>query len=132
MVKGGDGFWSGCEGESSINRTGSIIAALVMTIAATLLLADESHQVRKQAVEKVEADEPQRFIVVLKDQGAAAAVARRHTLKREHVYSHAIRGFSVRMNRAERQRLAADQSVALIEADVKVRACSQTIPTGGR
>lgn len=85
-----------------------------------------------QAAKKGEADEPQRFIVVLKEQDATAAVARRHTLTREHVYSHAIRGFSARMSRAERQRLAADPSVAFIEADVKVHSCSQTIPTGVR
>ena len=61
-----------------------------------------------------------------------ANVARRHGLAREHVYGHAIKGFSTTMSLAARQRLAQDPVVDYIEADVVARACAQTTPTGVR
>ncbi len=81
------------------------------------------------------------YIVVLKDNGLdragvdrlASALAARHSGAVGHVYSSALRGFSVSMNAAAAARLAADPDVALVEQDglVTIDATQSPTPSWG-
>ncbi|WP_217255122.1 S8 family peptidase [Streptomyces sp. AC602_WCS936] len=64
------------------------------------------------------------YIVTFKDSVARAdvpasakALAKRHAGSLRHTYTAALRGFAVRMSEAEAKELAADPSVARVEAD---------------
>ncbi|MDG9701567.1 S8 family peptidase [Streptomyces sp. DH37] len=76
------------------------------------------------------------YIVTFKDSVARAdvpasakALAKRHAGSLRHVYTAALRGFAVRMTEEEAKRLAADPTVARVEADAVAYAVdTQTNP----
>ncbi|MQA99898.1 MAG: S8 family serine peptidase [Actinobacteria bacterium] len=75
-----------------------------------------------------------RYIVVLKDsvtrpRAIASDHRREHSLLVEHVYSHALKGYSARMSPASAARIASDPRVAFVEVDQRVRAFGE-VPTG--
>jgi subtilisin len=75
-----------------------------------------------------------RYIVVLKDsvtrpRAIASDHRRKHSLLVEHIYSHALKGYSARMNPASAARIAGDPGVAFVEADQRVQAFGE-VPTG--
>lgn len=81
------------------------------------------------------ASEPGRFIVVLnEDAGPAANVAREVANNNGgrvgHVYTRALRGFSVTLPEAAMARVAADPRVAYVERDLPMSIAAQTVPTG--
>jgi hypothetical protein len=80
------------------------------------------------------ADPTGRWIVVLK-KGTNAAVAvkdrgRNLGFKADRTFSHALRGFSAKLDRAQVAALRRDPAVALIVPDEKIQAEAQLIPTG--
>lgn len=79
------------------------------------------------------AGERERYIVVLKDGAdarAAAADARSQGAQVEHVYEHALNGYSATMAPQAAARLTNDPRVAYVEADLPQEAFAQTLPTG--
>lgn len=75
---------------------------------------------------------PGEYIVVLKKGHKVADVAVAHGLKARRTYSHALNGFSGNIPEGRLQALKNDPRVELIEADVKMFAFAQTVPTGVR
>ena len=77
---------------------------------------------------------PGRYIVVLVDSADAASVARDHSRSYnasvDHVYSHALKGYSAIMSDEAAARVAEDSRVQWIEADKTVTTLEQTLPTG--
>jgi subtilisin family serine protease len=75
-----------------------------------------------------------RYIVVLKDNARAGAVAREHAQAHGasvgFVYRHALRGYSAVIPDARLAALRADHRVAYVEADGVVAAVAQTLPWG--
>ena len=76
-----------------------------------------------------------RYIVVLTDSvGSPSAVAaehaRAHGLAVEHVYRHALKGYSAVMTAADAQALLADARVASVSPDHPVHIEAQVLPTG--
>lgn len=76
-----------------------------------------------------------RYIVVLTDSvGSPSAVAaehaRAHGLAVEHVYRHALKGYSAVMTAADAQALLADARVASVSSDHPVHIEAQVLPTG--
>lgn len=70
-----------------------------------------------------------RYIVVLKAGQEPAAVANEHAAAPEHVYRHALRGFSAALPDAALKRLLADPRVAYIEPDGLVWAVAKPAGT---
>ncbi len=74
------------------------------------------------------------YIVVLRDGADAAGTLRahadRHGLTAQHVYSHALRGYSAQMTATAAARIARDARVQFVQPDGVVRATAQTLPTG--
>lgn len=74
------------------------------------------------------------YIVVLHSGADAHALAaqqgRAHGFTPEHVYSHALRGYSARMSATAAARLAASPAVQFVQPDGVVTATAQTLPTG--
>ncbi len=62
--------------------------------------------------------------------GLVQAVEAREGFRAEHVYSHAIRGFSAHLTARQIQDLENDPFVALIEPDGTMTAIAQTLPWG--
>jgi subtilisin family serine protease len=110
-------------------RKASILAAL---LAAALLAAAPA------------AAQPPSYIVVLRDSvsntaAETARLERAHGFQSEHVYGHALRGFSARLGTRQLARVSADGSVAFVSPDREVRIAAQvpllagdTAPTGVR
>jgi subtilisin family serine protease len=78
---------------------------------------------------------PDHYIVVFKDNVDTDVTAedfkgRFKGMTMRHRYRHALRGISVKMPQAIRDKLAADPRVAYIEPDVIVSINAQTLPTG--
>ena len=77
----------------------------------------------------------QRYIVVLEDNaGDPNAVAAEHSRARdahvEHVYRHALRGYSAEMTPQQADAIAHDPRVDHVELDAPLAADAQTVPTG--
>ena len=75
------------------------------------------------------------YIVVFKDSVGspgvvAAEQARTRGLAVEHVYSHALKGYSAVMTAADVQVLQADPRVAYVTRDRPVQIAAQVLPTG--
>lgn len=74
------------------------------------------------------------FIVVLKDHTAPGKVARehgdRHGADVNHVYRHAIKGYSARMSPTAAARISADERVLFVQADGLAHATAQSTPSG--
>jgi subtilisin len=70
------------------------------------------------------------YIVVLDDGADAADVASDLGLEAGHVYSHALDGFSTRMNSVTAAAVEALPVVDYVERDRRVRTAAQTTPTG--
>ena len=75
------------------------------------------------------------YVVVLKPEtsdvaGAAAALARAHGGTVGFVYTHALRGFSVRLPAAGAAAIARSPAVAYVEADQTYTVTAQSMPTG--
>jgi subtilisin len=74
------------------------------------------------------------YIVMLKPGSDASAVAaehaRRYGTSLDHVYAHAIRGYSAHLSAAAAARLSADSRVLLVQPDGVVTTTAQTLPTG--
>jgi hypothetical protein len=62
--------------------------------------------------------------------GMVQAIEARQGFRADHVYSHALRGFSARLTARQIQDLENDPNVALIEADGTMTAIAQTLPWG--
>jgi len=73
---------------------------------------------------------PARYIVVVKPGVDASVVARGHGVTISHIYTHALNGFAAPLSPAQLRALAADPTVAYIEADQEVHLFEQTVPTG--
>lgn len=77
---------------------------------------------------------PGQYIVVLQPRSNAAAVAnemaRTHGLGVQHIYSHAINGFSARIPDARLARIQSDPRVVSVERDQVVSIQDQEVPTG--
>ncbi|MGH3660498.1 MAG: S8 family serine peptidase [Micromonosporaceae bacterium] len=77
---------------------------------------------------------PSGYIVVLNDGVSASNVARQHAsahgLDVNHLYSHALRGYSTRMSAVAAARVAADDRVKFVQPDGVAHTTAQTLPTG--
>jgi len=62
--------------------------------------------------------------------GLVQAYEARQGFRAEHVYSHAIRGFSARLTARQIQALENDSNIAFIEPDGTMTAIAQTLPWG--
>jgi len=62
--------------------------------------------------------------------GLVQAYEARHGFRSEHVYSHAVRGFSARLTARQIQDLENDPYVVLVEPDGTMTAIAQTLPWG--
>jgi subtilisin family serine protease len=62
--------------------------------------------------------------------GAVQDLERRHGFQAEHVFSHAIRGFSARLSARQIDQLENDPNVALVEPDGTMSVIAQTLPWG--
>jgi subtilisin len=75
-----------------------------------------------------------RYIVVLGDSADTTKVATRHRqgegTKAERTFKHAFRGFTARLDAAQRQALLADPNVKAVVPDEVIQVTAQTIPTG--
>lgn len=109
-------------------------------VAATLMCGALVLAVAVQAAEIRRAENPVsgQYIVVLKDSAArgpndsfwagrpvadvAQEMALLYTAELQHVYQHALKGFAVRMSRAQAETLAKDPRVAYVEEDGVVHA----------
>jgi len=116
---------------SKIKRlTGSVFPA-----SATLILLLFSHWLHAAPPAESPRVIPEHYIVVFKD-GVDTDVAANHfkgrfkSMTMRHRYRHALRGMSVKMPQAIRDKLAADPRVAYIEPDVIVSIDAQILPTG--
>jgi subtilisin len=86
------------------------------------------------SVEPSPVDPAGRWIVVLKGGtnavAASSAQGRRLGFKADRTFSHAVRGFSARLDRGQVAALRGDPSVALVVPDEKIQLQAQTLPTG--
>ena len=101
-------------GRNSTLRRVAILLALI--VATTLLAAGV-------AVTQAPEEDADTYIVVLKESptavgSVASRLASRHSGRIGHVYSSALRGFSVNLTPAAARRLAADPDVAYVEQAV--------------
>jgi len=62
--------------------------------------------------------------------GLVQALEARQGFRAEHVYSHALRGFSAHLTARQIQALESDPNVALVEPDGTMTAIAQTLPWG--
>lgn len=62
--------------------------------------------------------------------GLVQAIEARQGFRADHVFSHAIRGFSARLTTRQIQALETDPNVVLIEPDGTMTAVAQTLPWG--
>ena len=76
----------------------------------------------------------QRYIVLLKRDANVGKVLKRlearAAFKAEHAFRHALRGFSARLSKGQRKKLAQDPSVAAIVRDERIELAAQSVPTG--
>lgn len=74
------------------------------------------------------------YIVVLRDGADASALATQHGhahgFTADHIYSHALRGYSARMSATAAAKLAANPTVQFVQRDEVVTIAAQTLPTG--
>ena len=80
------------------------------------------------------ADPSGRWIVLLKN-GTNAAVAvkdrgRKLGFTADRTFSHALRGFSAKLDRGQVAALRADPAVVMVVPDEKIEAEAQLVPTG--
>jgi subtilisin family serine protease len=98
--------------------------AFVAALAALLVAAPLSSA----------APSSQRYIVVLEGAAQPGAVAsqheRRHGARVEHLYSTALRGYAATLSPRAAAAIARDGRVAFVEADQRVEAFAQQMPTG--
>jgi subtilisin family serine protease len=75
-----------------------------------------------------------RYIIVFNPQvnarAQAALMARNERFSPDHVYEHALKGFSARLNARQAERLAQHPSVISVQPDVEVELATQQIPWG--
>lgn len=84
----------------------------------------ESSPVAGEAIED-------QYIVVLKKGTRPSKVLSEHGMEAQHVYHHAINGFSLNIpNSRALEALGNNKNVEYIEKDLKVKAFAQTLPTG--
>jgi len=84
---------------------------------------------------KVEQVTGDRYIVMFKDEvsdpgGMEATLRGKHGFGRGHVYDRAFKGFSARLSTKALEALKKDSRIALIEPDLIMTTCAQTVPTG--
>lgn len=84
---------------------------------------------------KVEQVTGDRYIVMFKDEvsdpgGMEATLRGKHGFGRGHVYNKAFKGFSARLSTKALEALKKDSRIALIEPDLIMTTCAQTVPTG--
>jgi serine protease len=96
-----------------------------LAVLITLFLASAAFAGEKGKIEKSNNRIPGQYIVVfekgVENAGAVAdELAARHGGQRQHVYSRALKGFSVRLPERRALQLAADPRVAWIEEDAEV------------
>ncbi|HEY5611332.1 MAG TPA: S8 family serine peptidase, partial [Thermoanaerobaculia bacterium] len=107
----------------------AVILVLVLFAAAALAGPKE---VRKSA-NRI----PDQYIVVLNDDvadvdAAASDLAQLHRGQKDHVFKHAVKGFSVRLSEPRALQLAEDPRVAFVEEDAVVTlTATQTGATWG-
>lgn len=87
---------------------------------------------KRAQVEQVTGD---RYIVMFKEEvrdpgGMEATLRGKHGFGRGHVYDKAFKGFSARLSTKALEALKKDSRIALIEPDLIMTTCAQTVPTG--
>jgi peptidase inhibitor I9 len=95
---------------------------------------ENAKKLRQVAGERI----PNHYIVVLKDKAAPAAEvqsaaeeARSQGAVLRHIYEHAIRGYAIRIpNDKVLESILKNPEVDYVQPDVKVKAFSQSLPTG--
>jgi len=107
----------------------------VFPVSATLILLLFSHWLHAAPPAGSPRVIPDHYIVVFKDDVDTNVATndfkgRFKSMTMRHRYSYALRGMSVKMPQAIRDKLAADPRVAYIEPDVIVSINAQTLPTG--
>ena len=97
------------------------------------LSLENAKKLRQTAGERI----PNHYIVVLKDKSVTSnevpslAEARAQGVVLRHVYEHSIRGFAIMVpNEKALDAILRNPSVDYVQPDVKVKAFSQTLPTG--
>ena len=74
------------------------------------------------------------YIVMLRPDANSTSIAAEHARSHgaavEHIYSHAIRGYSAKMSATAAQRLRTDGRVLLVQPDGVMTTTAQTLPTG--
>jgi hypothetical protein len=96
------------------------LVALALAIGAcdapppTALSPDDAPELAAQAAGDVI---PGRFIVTVRPDASPSAVAARHDVTPDFVYTHALNGFAGEMSSAARQGLLADARVVRVEPD---------------
>lgn len=72
------------------------------------------------------------YVVTLNGNESPENLARQHGIGRQKTWTHAVHGFAAQLTGAQADRLEQDTRVAVIEPDVTVTNCAQTVPTGVR
>ena len=73
---------------------------------------------------------PGRYIVVLKHGHSKDDVARRHGLRPQFKYSHALNGFAAPMSAEQLHKVRNDPRVEYVEEDLELFVSAQTLPSG--
>src|SRR5688500_3595986 len=110
-------------------------ALLVSTIAALLatILPMASADATPGAIREAGKAIPGSYLVTLRSDvsdvaSAATRLARLHDGELGYIYSHALKGFSIQLTRADALALSADPHVQLVEQDPVVRAVATQSP----
>src|SRR6185369_202503 len=98
---------------------------LTLRIGASLLLFSMAPNVFAQR-----AHIPGKYIVVLETGANPIAVANRHGVAADHVYSAALNGFAGAVPAGRLRALVRDREVAWVEQDQVVTAFAQVLPPG--
>ena len=70
------------------------------------------------------------YVVTLQPGESVQVESSQRDIETERVYSHALRGFTARLTRGQVADLRRDPDVLAVEADVRVWASAQSVPTG--
>lgn len=113
---------------------------LMLFLAFSCIENDEFMTQDDEALQLKKADSGNagdRYIVIFRDDvtdpdGVTETLKGRHGFQKGHVYKHAIKGFSARIPAQALEGLRRNPNIALIEPDLVMTTCAQTIPTGIR
>jgi subtilisin family serine protease len=118
------------------SRVAVILAILLIAtlLPSAVMAADPIATATPAPEPAVPAGDGDRFIVLLKGDAEVGKVLKRlerqAAFEADHTFRHALKGFSARLGKGQRKKLAADPAVAAIVPDERIELAAQTVPTG--